>query len=150
MAHRTPPDKLGTWSSHGKRIDLGQIVGTTLKTACQVCELLEASKEARSVGEKWESRMSMEIPHREWGNSSFRVQDCRIWSEIAYLDSPTDYREVLPRQVRPGLAECNELVILDPPKVPLGKDISRPLVFFVGITAILIAGYVLYLVLDIL
>lgn len=26
----------------------------------------------------------------------FHVGDCRVWAEIFYLDSPTDYREYLP------------------------------------------------------
>lgn len=30
------------------------------------------------------------------GGTAFKVSDCRIWAEIHYLDSPTDYREYLP------------------------------------------------------
>lgn len=35
------------------------------------------------------------------GGQGFHVADCYIWAEIYYLDSPTDYREYLPRQVSP-------------------------------------------------
>ena len=30
------------------------------------------------------------------GGTGFHVSDCRIWAEINYLDSATDYREWLP------------------------------------------------------
>ena len=30
------------------------------------------------------------------GGAAFYVGDCRVWAEINYLDSPTDYREYLP------------------------------------------------------
>ena len=29
------------------------------------------------------------------GRAAFYVTDCRVWAEINYLDSPTDYREYL-------------------------------------------------------
>ena len=35
-------------------------------------------------------------PDRPVGGNSVHVRDCRIWAEINYLDSPTDYREYLP------------------------------------------------------
>ncbi len=42
--------------------------------------------------------MGTETVHNDAQNvrdSSFHVSDCRIWAEIQYLDSPTDYRECL-------------------------------------------------------
>ena len=30
------------------------------------------------------------------GGESVHVGDCHVWAEISYLDSPTDYRELLP------------------------------------------------------
>jgi hypothetical protein len=38
----------------------------------------------------------MPIPNHDIGGQSMRITDCYIWSEIYYLDSPTDYRECLP------------------------------------------------------
>jgi len=41
------------------------------------------------------------------GGAAFYVSDCRVWAEINYLDSPTDYREYLPTP--PGLnAKTND------------------------------------------
>jgi hypothetical protein len=36
-----------------------------------------------------------------------------VWSAIRYLDSPTDYREHLPRKARSAPPQENELVLLD-------------------------------------
>ena len=120
----------------------------TLEASCQDYELLTASKEGKNCERKWGSRMSMERPHRERGHSSFTVQDCRIWAEIAYLDSATDYREFLPRQTQPGLTESRELVLLDNRNTPLGEGVSRSVLFLMGFFAILIAAYALYLLLN--
>lgn len=50
--------------------------------------------------------------HRE---TAFHVRDCYIWSEIQYLDSPTDYREYLPRHgVYVHSITGNDFVLLDP------------------------------------
>jgi hypothetical protein len=38
----------------------------------------------------------MPIPDYNVGGRVMHVKDCYIWSEIYYLDSPTDYRECLP------------------------------------------------------
>src|SRR5437667_11827664 len=38
----------------------------------------------------------MSTPDKKLGGYSVHVGDCYIWSEIYYLDSPTDYRECLP------------------------------------------------------
>jgi len=38
----------------------------------------------------------MPIPNDDIGGYPVHVKDCYIWSEIYYLDSPTDYREYLP------------------------------------------------------
>ncbi|MDT8069101.1 MAG: hypothetical protein ROO76_13130 [Terriglobia bacterium] len=43
----------------------------------------------------------------------YRV-DLRVWSEIRYLDSPTDYREYLPGNSHVSAKQCDEsLVLLD-------------------------------------
>jgi hypothetical protein len=43
--------------------------------------------------------------------TSFHVQDCYVWSEIYYLDSPTNYREYLPPATR--RSDFGELTMLD-------------------------------------
>ena len=35
-------------------------------------------------------------PNRRAGGAAIHVSDCRVWAEINYLDSLTDYREYLP------------------------------------------------------
>lgn len=34
----------------------------------------------------------------EIGGETIRIGDCFVWSEIYYLDSPTDYREYIPNR----------------------------------------------------
>jgi hypothetical protein len=42
------------------------------------------------------------------------VGDCYVWAEISYLDSPTDYREHLPKHAsRESRATDEEFVTLD-------------------------------------
>jgi hypothetical protein len=56
----------------------------------------------------------MPIPNHNIGGFSMRVPDCYIWSEIYYLDSPTDYRECLPQHIiHPSDVSHTELSILD-------------------------------------
>jgi len=55
----------------------------------------------------------MQKQHKPTDRSPVRVCDCYIWVEIAYLDSPTDYRECLP-QSSPHPPEASaDLVMLD-------------------------------------
>jgi len=39
-------------------------------------------------------------PRQRTGGTAVHVRDCRVWAEINYLDSPTDYREYLPAKSR--------------------------------------------------
>lgn len=39
--------------------------------------------------------------------------DAFIWNAVRYLDSPTDYREYLPRSGHPASAQQSQLVMLD-------------------------------------
>ena len=55
----------------------------------------------------------MSTPDKKLAGYSVHVEDCYIWSAIYYLDSPTDYREYLPRRLDPGDVPHNELVLLD-------------------------------------
>ena len=60
-----------------------------------------------------------------------RVADCYIWSEIYYLDSPTDYRECLPpHRIRSCDAFRSGFTILE-------SSENNPSHFFLRILAIL-------------
>ena len=45
------------------------------------------------------------------GGESVHVGDCHVWAEISYLDSPTDYRELLPVASQSRIT--GDLVMLD-------------------------------------
>jgi hypothetical protein len=55
-------------------------------------------------------------PQRIGGNT-FHVGDCRIWAEIYYLDSSTNYREYLPQHS--SLKTVDELQMLDDRSSPI-------------------------------
>jgi hypothetical protein len=59
--------------------------------------------------------MAKIIPHKEIGGEGIHVRDCYVWTEISYLDSPSDFREYLPqhRQWKPN---DDRLVMSDSPK----------------------------------
>jgi len=42
------------------------------------------------------------------GGAVFHVSDCRVWAEINYLDSPTDYREWLPAAASRRIAPTSD------------------------------------------
>lgn len=51
---------------------------------------------------------------KEIGGETTRIGDCYIWAEIHYLDSSTDYREHIPRQVsHRSTATGDEFITLD-------------------------------------
>jgi hypothetical protein len=56
--------------------------------------------------------MSDLTPQKQIGGTAIHVGDCRVWAEIYYLDSPTDYREFLPCN-EPRPVPARELVLLD-------------------------------------
>lgn len=50
----------------------------------------------------------------EHHETAFHVRDCYIWSEIQYLDSPTDYRECLSQHgIYAHNIASDDLVFLD-------------------------------------
>ncbi len=51
-------------------------------------------------------------PGPQIGGTSIHVGDCRVWAEIYYLDSATDYREYLPNKPCCKSGE-RELTMLD-------------------------------------
>jgi hypothetical protein len=70
---------------------------------------------------------------KEIGGEGFHVRDCYVWTEIYYLDSPSDYREYLP-QDRHWSPDGHRLEMLDSPRQFLrsARDLPGSLaVFFV-------------------
>jgi hypothetical protein len=90
--------------------------------------------------------MANKMQSEEIRGEGIHVRDYYVWTEICYLDSPSDYREYLPqdRQWNPKDAP---LVMLDSPRQS-SRDLCGSLaaVFFLmaGLTACLL----LYLVLG--
>ena len=72
----------------------------------------------------------MSTPDKKLGGYSVHVGDCYIWSEIYYLDSPTDYRECLPpHRICPRNIPSGGFSILEPSENNLGHFLLRILVF---------------------
>jgi len=63
--------------------------------------------------------MANTIPRQGIGGEGIQVRDCYVWTEISYLDSPSDFREYLP-QDRQGKPNDDRLVMLDSPRRSLG------------------------------
>lgn len=57
--------------------------------------------------------MSNLADHQRVGGEGFHISDCLVWAEIYYLDSPTDYREYLPRNCVGPTTVTDDLVMLD-------------------------------------
>jgi len=72
----------------------------------------------------------MPIPNDGIGGCPIHVKDCYIWSEIYYLDSPTDYREYLPpHHIHPCNVPRNGLAILESSENSPNHSFLRILVF---------------------
>jgi hypothetical protein len=82
-------------------------------------------------------------------SNAVHIPDCRIWAEIYYLDSPTDYREYLAQGGMQPRESYSDLVMLEDSKHLLTVyGISlRSLV--AGIVLILASGYLLYSLRDV-
>jgi hypothetical protein len=75
------------------------------------------------------------------------IQDWRIWAEINYLDSPSDYREYLPQNNTQPKGRRGDFVILDTPRRS-AIPVERMLMFIVGSIVVLICGYFVLVVVD--
>src|SRR5262252_7746457 len=93
-------------------------------------------------------RNLMASPYHANQDSFVHVKDCRIWAEIRYLDSPTDYRECLPGRTSTCATDLSSFMMLDASNTSSRRQLAKPLLFLMGIVWILICGYFLYLVLD--
>jgi hypothetical protein len=60
----------------------------------------------------------------------FHIGDCYVWSEIQYLDSPTDYRECLFKNAEEPSAGREDLIMLD------SSSVCWPGVFGVAIACL--------------
>lgn len=111
-------------------------------------------------------------PDRRAGDGFVYVKDCRIWAEISYLDSPTEYRECLPvsrtpsHHVKGGVLtedacadrgslegndhDCDELQMLGNENYYLSEHLTRLLLLLLAIIAFLISGYLLCRHVDLL
>jgi len=81
---------------------------------------------------------------RHAGGSAFRVSDCRVWAEINYLDSPTDYREYLPGARPRPRKKAND------PRAPAGdpqwpRRARSYFLFFLACLFLLAIGLMLHL-----
>ena len=92
--------------------------------------------------------MANRIQRKEIGGERIHVRDCYVWTEIYYLDSPSDYREYL-LQDRHWSPDGHRLELLDSPRQSLRpvRDLSDLLaaVFFLlaGLIACLLSYPVL-------
>jgi hypothetical protein len=76
--------------------------------------------------------------------SSYRVGDCYIWSEIQYLDSASEYRECLPQRIanRAPAEGVDDLVMLDTSSVCWSRVVALLLAMFAGLAGL---GWLAYL-----
>jgi hypothetical protein len=81
-------------------------------------------------------------------NNAVHIQDCRIWAEIYYLDSPTDYREYLSHGSMELRESFSDLVMLEDSKHLLTMYGISVRLLVAGIVLILASGYLLYSVRD--
>jgi len=72
--------------------------------------------------------------------------DWRIWAEIQYLDSPTDYREYLRQSTQPDRGNSDDLVLLSEVREGLrrGNKTYSPLILIalLFVTAACLLGWI--------
>jgi hypothetical protein len=66
-------------------------------------------------------------------NMEFYIGDCYVWSEIQYLDSPTDYRETLLQSTERPRAGREDLIMLDSSSVCWPGVFGLAIVFLAGV-----------------
>jgi len=83
-------------------------------------------------------------------SNAVHIQDCRVWAEIHYLDSATDYREYLAQsRVQPGGARGDLVIQADSERQPQAKTIDLSMLL-AGIVLVLASGYLYGTILDLL
>ncbi len=68
---------------------------------------------------------------------TFTVSDCRVWAEIHYLDSPTDYREYLLR------SQSQALMAADTRHRPLSRSRFPQTFLFVLLSCMIVIAWLL-------
>jgi len=63
----------------------------------------------------------------------FHIGDCYVWSEIQYLDSPTNYKEFLSKNAEKPRAGREDLIMLDSSSVCWPGVFGLAIVFLAGI-----------------
>ncbi len=81
--------------------------------------------------------------------TSVHGQDFRVWEEILYLDSPSDYREFLPKNSDRANMRDVDLVMLDrrSSSGSRSRATNWPLVI-IGLVVLVSSGYLMYALLD--
>jgi len=77
------------------------------------------------------------------GGQGFHIGDCYVWAEIYYLDSPTDFREYLPKNadIHPRYND-EGFRLLDSERTCSSSGLLG--LFVVALTCFAGAGYLLY------
>jgi len=82
--------------------------------------------------------------HQRIGGESVQIGDCYVWTEINYLDSPTDYREYLPKNCsRPRNIPGNDLVMLESQASPRSSKAKHGSPLLVLLFMLMIAWFLL-------
>lgn len=91
-------------------------------------------------------------PDGQAGGGFVHVKDSRIWAEISYLDSATNYREYLPLSRVPSRdVQDSILTMLDSNNHSLKDNLTRQLLLVLATVSLLISsGYLLYRLADLL
>jgi hypothetical protein len=79
--------------------------------------------------------------------NAVHIQDYRVWAEIRYLDSPSDYREYLPGSGVQPIAQLANLVMLDANR-SASAYLARLALLGIGLILFLISGYLLHVLVD--
>jgi hypothetical protein len=80
--------------------------------------------------------------------NSLHVQDCLVWAEIHYLDSPTDYREHLPQNRLQLSTQRDDLEMLDASSRFSLAHWDRLPLLAIAFLLILVSAYLVYVVVD--
>lgn len=84
---------------------------------------------------------------KQVGGEAVHIRDFRVWAEIYYLDSSTDYREYLPQECdRSPTRSYDDFIRLDPSGPWHGSDPKRVFGWVAPAFLLLVAWLFLYCV----
>jgi hypothetical protein len=94
--------------------------------------------------------MANPTERKQIGGEPVHISDWRVWAEISYLDSSTDYREYLPQKPRPFLPRSgDDFMMLDSSKPSPGSDPKRVWGWVAPAFLLLVAWLFLYFVWEV-